>query len=135
MAMLKSCSAFEPFRKAHASQMRAAQAVEYLLVDHEFPRAVAFCLRRSLEAVNAISGVDQSARRIQGIGSPQRSLGRLVSELDYLDVRDVLGEHLHEYLGELVIRINAAGDDVASTYFNTQVIMPELHPQQAQQQQ
>jgi uncharacterized alpha-E superfamily protein len=135
MAMLKSCSAFEPFRKAFGSRMRTASAIEYLLVDREFPRAVAYCLSRSLLSVGAISGVDEAAKRLQALSNPQRSLGRLVSELEYLDVREVLGDALYTYLGDLVLRITRAGDDVASTYFNTQIIMPELHPQQAQQQQ
>jgi len=135
MAMLKSCSAFEPFRKAYASRMRSASAVEYLLVDREFPRAVAYCMDRSLRAVGAISGVDEAAKRLQILSSPQRSIGRLVSELEYLDVSDVLGDRLRTYLADVVSRINRAGEDVASTYFNTQIIMPELHPQQAQQQQ
>jgi uncharacterized alpha-E superfamily protein len=135
MAMLKSCSAFEPFRKTYASRMRTASAIEYLLVDQEFPRAVAYCLSRSLRSVSLISGVDEAAKRLQALSNPQRSLGRLVSELEYLDVGEVLGDSLFAYLGDLVVRITRAGDDVASTYFNTQVIMPELHPQQAQQQQ
>jgi uncharacterized alpha-E superfamily protein len=135
MAMLKSCSAFEPFRKAYASRMRTASAIEYLLVDREFPRAVAYCVNRSLQSVGAISGVDEAAKRLQALSSPQRSLGRLVSELEYLDVGEVLGDRLFAYLDDLVVRITRAGDDVASTYFNTQIIMPELHPQQAQQQQ
>jgi uncharacterized alpha-E superfamily protein len=135
MAMLKSCSAFEPFRKAHASQMQAALIVEYLLISDEFPRAVAYCLNRSLQAVNLISGTDDLAKHQQAMNSPQRSLGRLVAELEYLDVQEVLGAQLHAYLDQLVVRINRAAGDITRTYFSTQVILPELHPQQAQQQQ
>jgi hypothetical protein len=46
-----------------------------------------------------------------------------------------LGERLHGYLGELLLRLNQAGEDITRTYFSTQVILPEMHPQQAQQQQ
>jgi uncharacterized alpha-E superfamily protein len=135
MTLLKSCSAFEPFRKAYASQIQAARIIEYLLVNREFPRAVAYCLNRSLHAVNLISGVDEAAKHLQAMNSPQRSLGRLVAELEYLDVQEVLGAQLHTYLDQLIFRINRAADDVTRTYFSTQVILPELHPQQAQQQQ
>lgn len=135
MAMLKSCSAFEPFRKAYASQIQAARIIEYLLLNREFPRAIAYCLNRSLQAVNSISGVDEAAKHLQAMSNPQRSLGRLVAELEYLDVQEVLGEPLHAYLDDLIFRINRAADDVTRTYFSTQIILPELHPQQAQQQQ
>lgn len=131
MAMLKSCSAFEPFRKEHTSQLGAEVIVEYLLLNREFPRAVAFGLHRCLQAVNAISGSNEGGR----LNHPQRSLGRLVSELEYLDIQDILGTHLHTYLTQLVLRLNQAGEDITRTYFSTQVILPELHPQQAQQQQ
>jgi uncharacterized alpha-E superfamily protein len=135
MAMLKSCSAFEPFRKAYASQIQASLVVEYLLLNREFPRTIAYCLNRSLQAVNSISGIDEAARHLPAMSNPQRSLGRLVAELEYLDVSEVLGEPLHAYLDDLIFRINRAADDVTRTYFSTQIILPELHPQQAQQQQ
>ena len=144
MAMLKSCSAFEPFRKDYASQLQAAPVVEYLLLNREFPRAVAYCLSRGLQAVNMISGTgDQSKNQSQynaiqfnvAMNTPQRSLGRLVADLEYLEVHDILGESLHKYLEQLLWRLNYAGEDIAHMYFSTQVILPELHPQQAQQQQ
>jgi uncharacterized alpha-E superfamily protein len=81
--------------------------------------------------VNAISGNNDGGK----LNPPQRSLGRLVAELEYLDIQDILGQHLHRYLEQLLIRLNQAGEDITRTYFSTQVILPELHPQQAQQQQ
>ena len=135
MAMLKSCSAFEPFRKTYASQMQAGLIVEFLLLNLEFPRAVAYCLNRALGAVDLISRADETARRAQPMTNSYRSLGRLVAELEYLDVEEVLGERLHPYLDQLTFRINRAADDIARAYFSMQVILPELHPQQAQQQQ
>ncbi len=131
MAMLKSCSAFEPFRKEYTSQLSAEAIVEYLLLNREFPRAVAFGLHRCLQAVNAISGSHEGGK----LNHPQRSLGRLVAELEYLDIQDILGARLHAYLAQVLLRLYQAGEDITRTYFNTQVILPELHPQQAQQQQ
>lgn len=139
MALLKSCSAFEPFRREYAAQLQAAVVVEYLLLDREFPRAVGYCLNRCLQAVNLITAAAEQQRPQQyanyGANLPQRSLGRLASELEYLDVQEVLGDRLHEYLRQFLLRLNQAGEDITRTYFNTQVILPELHPQQAQQQQ
>lgn len=131
IAMLKSCSAFEPFRKEYALQLSAGAVVEYLLLNREFPRAVAFGLNRCLQAINLLSGNNDGGK----LNPPQRSFGRLVSELEYLDIQDILGDRLHGHLEQLLRRLNQAGEDITRTYFSTQVILPELHPQQAQQQQ
>lgn len=139
MALLKSCSAFEPFRRESAAQLQAAAVVEYLLLDREFPRAVSYCLGRCLRAVTLITAAAEQNRSQQyynpSASLPQRSLGKLAAELEYLDVHEVLGEPLHEYLRKFLLRLNQAGEDITRTYFSTQVILPELHPQQAQQQQ
>jgi uncharacterized alpha-E superfamily protein len=141
MALLKSCSGFEPFRRDYAARLQTPAVVEYLMLNREFPRSVAYCLARSLSAVNLIAAAAEQSRTklfnpsATGAYLPQRSLGRLSSELVYLDVNEVLGEKLHDYLGKLLMRLNQAGEDITRTYFSTQVILPELHPQQAQQQQ
>ena len=142
VAMLKSCSAFEPFRRTYAAQLQAWRVAEYLLLSPEFPRAVRFCLAHGLESVNAISragtgdeaapGARPAPRQLTG---PQRALGRICAELEYLDIHDVLGEPFHEYLHQLLRRIDAAGEEVARTFFSTQVILPELDARAAQQQQ
>ncbi len=131
MAMLKSCSAFEPFRKDYAAHLSAEAVVEYLLLQREFPRSVAFGINRSLMAVDMIGGNSDANRQ----SHPHRALGRLAAELEYLDPQEILGERLRDYLDQLVLRLHAAGDAITHTFFNTQVILPELHPQQAQQQQ
>ena len=61
IALLKSCSAFEAFRKMQASQLQAWRVTEYLLLGADFPRAVRFCLRSSMDSLDALSG--EGARR------------------------------------------------------------------------
>jgi uncharacterized alpha-E superfamily protein len=142
IAMLKSCSAFEPFRRSHAAQMQAWRVAEYLLLSQEFPRAVCFCLHHCLEYVNAICG-SRAEPVVTGLGRttagqltpPQRAFGRLGAELEYLDIHEVLGDRFHGYLDQLQHRIGLAGEEVARTFFNTQVILPEAERQPSQQQQ
>ena len=143
IAMLKSCSAFEPFRRSYASQLQAWRVAEYLLLSAEFPRAVCFGLNHCLMSVNTISGMGLGIslgmnRPAPGaLTAPQRSFGRLAAELEYLDIHEVLGAAFHPYLHSLAQRITAAGEDVARAYFNTQVILaePDMQPPQQQQQQ
>ena len=134
IALLRSCSAFEPFRKAHASQLQAWRVAEYLLLNHEFPRAVAFGVTRCLRSTIRLS--DNAPRP-----SPaQRRVDRLRTELDYLDIQEVLGDKMHPYLSQLLLNLNLFDEAITSSFFNTQVVLPgttdqQRHPQQQQQQQ
>jgi uncharacterized alpha-E superfamily protein len=124
IAMLKSCSAFEAFRKAHASHLLAWRVAEFLLLNPLFPRAVRFCLEHCVEAVNAISASGTKTVDTQAGTLPQRLFGRLYSDLEYLDIRDVIDQSMHDYLEQCLDRISQAGDAVTRTFFSTQVIVP-----------
>jgi uncharacterized alpha-E superfamily protein len=132
IAMLRSCSAFEAFRKAHLSQLHPARVAEFLLFNQQFPRAVVYCLQRALRSIALMS---EDAKHPTG---PHRSLGRICSELDYVDITEVLGVNMRPYLNRLLNIMNQAGDEITRTYFHTQVILPAEYPprqQQTQQQQ
>jgi len=133
IAMLRSCSAFEAFRKTGASNLQAARVAEFLLLGLEFPRAVAFCLHRSLRSINSISG--DPTRQPHQLNNPQRVMGRICAELEYLEISEVLDQNMHPFLDQLLFKINHVGSEIMQTYFNTQVILPVKYPQQAQQQQ
>lgn len=136
IATLKSCSAFEAFRKQSVEPLRAWRVVEFLLLNQAFPRAVLFCLKRSQQAVDYVGNLSAaSASGAAHCVKPHRALGRLCSELEYLDIRDVLDDRMHPFLSHLLRRINEAADDVAQAFFNTHVVLPSPRRQQAQQQQ
>ncbi len=139
MALLKSCSAFEPFRRQHGSQLQASRVAEFLLLSPSFPRAVLFCLNRGAAAVGAVVG-SPARRPGEKQDVPGRLLGRLGSELSYLDVEEVLGDGLCPFLDGLLRKIDQVGDEITRTYFNTRVILPakwgsgQVQQQQQQQQ-
>ena len=132
IAMLKSCSAFEPFRRAHASQIQAYRVADFLLLNREFPRAVAYCLQGSLRALQNLSS---DAPRLATPTGALRVIGRMSSDLDYVDIHELLRDDLHAYLIDLLVRLDLAGNEITRTFFNTQVILPDPRQQQAQQQQ
>jgi uncharacterized alpha-E superfamily protein len=129
IALLRSCSAFEPFRTAGLT-LAVDRVAEYLLLDREFPRAVLFCVNRSMQSL-AVLGGDPAP----GSDHPRRSLGRLAADLDYLDLHNVLGPAMDPFLNQLLQRLNHISDDAARTFFNTRVIVPDERPRQQQQQQ
>ena len=99
--------------------------LEYLLLDRACPRTVLFCLegcRRSLEAIG-------------GGGSPERAIGRLTSELVFLEFTELEGERLNHLLERVLQGIASTGEEIASTFFKTHAFVPGAYAQAQQQQQ
>jgi uncharacterized alpha-E superfamily protein len=132
ITLLRLCSAFEPYRRTVAGQMTSESVVEYLLLNREFPRAVLFCLNACISRLGRIGEDPANSSRVE---SPRRVLGRLEADLEYLDIHDVLGENMGPFLHSFLIRLNTVGGDIARTYFNTNIILPDERPRQQQQQQ
>lgn len=132
ITLLRFCSAFEPYRRTVAGQIHAENVVEYLLLNREFPRAVLFCLNA---CINRLDRIGENASVLLKSDSPRRALGRLGADLEYLDIHDVLGENMEPFLSNFLIRLNLVGGEIARTYFNTNIILPDERPRQQQQQQ
>jgi uncharacterized alpha-E superfamily protein len=132
IALLRSCSAFEPYRRASAGLINVENVVEYLLLNREFPRAVLFCLNSCLQTLD---GLGEDVTTPPRSNPARRALGRLAADLEYLDIQEVLSENIDPFLRRFLIRLNAVGDDISRLYFNTSVILPDERPRQQQQQQ
>ncbi|MFZ4984096.1 MAG: alpha-E domain-containing protein [Blastocatellia bacterium] len=137
IVLLRSCSAFEAFRKTGAAMLQPGRVAQFLLLDQEFPRAVGFCLSRALRSINAISGNvgGEQIRQSHQLNNPQRQIGRICADLEYLNIEEILDHRMHPFLDGLLLRINLVGDEITRTFFNTQVILPGRTQQPAQQQQ
>jgi uncharacterized alpha-E superfamily protein len=138
ITLLKSCGAFEPFRRQPRAQLRAGEVAEYLLLNSQFPRAVLFCLERTARCLWAVA--PPSVRAEEKLDPPARLVGRLRADLDYLDVPEVLQAGLSPLLDDTLRRVHQVGNEVTKTYFNTRVILPtpraaKFAQQQQQQQQ
>ena len=127
IALLESCSAFEAFVKRHGTMFEPYTIADELIRSADFPRAVRFCLSRSLDSVTRISS-DQ--------GLPHRILGRLVADLAYGEVEDISGATVTQTLGRLLTGIHSAGDAITKAYFSSRALPASaLTVQEAQQQQ
>jgi len=111
-ALLRSASALEAYRKA-IGRVSAANVAGFLLLDREFPRSVHRCVSAAQESLHAVTGTPD--RRFAN--PAERSLGRLVADLDYADVKEIVGGGLHEFLDELQAQLNVVGEDITHTFF------------------
>jgi len=111
-ALLRSASAFEMYRKKYG-RISPEKIVQFLLFDHEFPRAVRFCLSNARDSLHAISGTPLG----QFCSSPERLLGQLCSDFAYVGVDDVIRGGLHEFIDDLQTKLNLVGAGIFDTFF------------------
>jgi len=111
-ALLRSTSGFEAYRRAHGL-VSSESVVMFLLFDREFPRSVHHCVTHAQSSLHMVTGNPQ--RRFAN--KAEQALGRLVSELDYTDAKEVVAAGLHEFLDELQDRFNRVGDAITTTFF------------------
>lgn len=116
-ALLKSASASEMYRKKH-SHIQPDKVAEFLLLDREFPRSMRFCLIRAEESLHFVTGTP--AGNYSNIAEQQ--MGRLRSELDYANIREIVKSGLHEYLDSFEAKLNSAGDALFATLLALQPV-------------
>jgi len=112
VAVLRSASAFEMYRKRHG-RISPRGVVEFLMLDREFPRATQFCLLAARDSLHAISGTPLGTFR----HAPEKLLGQLCSDLAFAAVDEVMQHGLHEYLDELQTKLNQVGQGIVETFF------------------
>jgi len=122
-AVLGSASALEMYRKQYGAVSRRG-AVEFLVLDRAFPRAMHFCLIKGEESLLAITGGTKGTYSTPA----EQQLGRLRAALDYSGIDDILGSDvagqqtgqpagLHGWIDAFQSRLNAANDAIHETFF------------------
>jgi uncharacterized alpha-E superfamily protein len=111
LSTLKAASGSEAFRRTYLGSMAGEDVVEFLLVSRVFPRSVLFCLRASDRELSLVDGGMTARSR------PRRLLGRLVADVDFVDVHELLATDIHEYLHVLENNIRQVSEAVTTTYF------------------
>lgn len=100
-AVLRSCSAFEAFRKIYRGQVTPWTVAEFIVLHDQFPRSVRFCIDAMDEALHRISGCD----RAHFSNEAERLSGRLCAEMNYTTIGEVFRTGLHEYLDGIQSRL------------------------------
>ena len=114
LAVLRSVSANEMFRKAHQDGFRPASVVDFLVLDPHFPASVRYCLGRVDEALRRIS----SNVRDEPANEPERLVGKLKADLMYTRAEEVILDGLHSFLMEVQRRFAEIGNAVTRTYLS-----------------
>ncbi len=119
IAVLKSVSAFEAYLRAHRAQIEPQDVLEFLLLSREFPRSVLFALRASESELVRLGGETAPSR-------PERLLGRLRADLEFMDIHEIIDNGLPAALDSLQHGILAVAEAVERHFFRA-AAPPELH--------
>lgn len=113
VSTLKSASGSEAFRRRYRASMDPADVVAFLLMARDFPRSVLFGLQTAEKSLSWIEGTGSPNSR------PQRLLGRLRADVEFLDVTELLSGDLSVYLNMVEQDIRQVAESIETTYFRS----------------
>src|SRR5204863_1734286 len=112
MAVLRSCSALEAYRKIYFGQVAPWKVAEFIITHSAFPRSIRFAVDYFDSALHNISGSTES----KYANEAERLSGRLRYDLDYATIGDIFKFGLHEYLEQIQDRLAEIDHAIYKTY-------------------
>lgn len=111
IALLKSASAYEAFRKRNHGDISPHTIAQFLLLDRDFPRSVVYCAENLYDALERLD-------RIHPGSHPHllREAKWILARLEHAEVTDIFGDSdsaLEVLLGDL----NELGQAISRAYF------------------
>lgn len=114
IAVLKSVSAFEMYRKTCQDGIRPSQVVGFLVLNKQFPASVRHGIGRVEGCLRRISGNQSDEPTTE----PERLSGRLLAELTYTRPDEIILGGLHEFLDSVQRRCESIGHAITRTYLS-----------------
>jgi uncharacterized alpha-E superfamily protein len=97
-SVLRSCRAYEAFQRLYVGRIETEHVVEFLLLHQSFPRSVRFSLEAAARSLSAI----ESAVPGGGMSKADRILGRVLGDLRFGELDQLLKGNLHEFLSGIL---------------------------------
>ncbi len=113
-SVLRSCSAFEAFRKSRRGQLSLERVVDFLVRDRTFPRSILFSI---LTAEHSLTQITSSATHELN-GEATRLISELRIHLEDTVARNTIATGLHEYLDEVQLKIGDVHSAVQTAFIN-----------------
>jgi uncharacterized alpha-E superfamily protein len=113
MAILRSASAWEAFRKSGSGEISGLRVASMLLFAPAFPRSILFCVRALQRHFRAATRETPPRQRVHG----ERAIALLELDLAAMDVQQAVRGGLHEYLDGIQIQIGDVNAALADHIF------------------
>ena len=111
--LLRSCSAYGAYLRVERDRVEPVGVIRFLVLNPDFPRAIRFCVARCRESLQEIAGGDDD----EYASEAERLLGRLDSELRYIDVGEIFERGLLPFLDGIQTTCLRVGDEIQRSYF------------------
>ena len=111
-AVLKSASALEMYRKIY-HRIDHVHVANFLLLDDVFPRSIRYAVSRAQRSLSSITGNPIGRFDTQ----PEKLIGKLHSDLEFTDIKEIFATGLHEFLDDVQIKLNDIGASIVETFF------------------
>jgi len=100
-AILRSVSGFEVYRKVYRNVITPEKVAELLILRHDMPRSLAACVQEVVSNLKLVAN-EQSA-------DTRRRAGRLLADLEFGRIDEILATGLHAYLTQFLDRVGDLG--------------------------
>lgn len=107
-SLLRSVSAFEVYRKVYRNVIVPEKVAELLILRAEMPRSMVFCMEEVCLNLKEVAN-HQSAETI-------RRAGRLLADLQFGRIDEILATGLHAYLTQFLDRVGDLGAGVSRDF-------------------
>ena len=107
-AILRSVSGFEIYRKVYRDVIKPERVAELLILRADMPRSLHACLNEVVHNLASVAN-DQSV-------DTARKAGKLLAELRYSSIDEILATGLHTFLTQFLDRINELGKGISQDF-------------------
>ena len=114
-ALLKSVSAFDMYRKKYG-KLTSSGIAEFLILDTEFPRSILACLISAEQSLISLSGSSFGFSN-----TAQKKLGALKSQLEYIEINDIIEKGTHEFLDDIQRKLNDISSAIYQSFFAIEI--------------
>jgi uncharacterized alpha-E superfamily protein len=111
--LLRSCSAYGAYLRVERDRVEPVGVIRFLVLNQDFPRAIRYSVARCRESLQEIAGADDDEFRSEAA----RLLGRLDSELRYIDVAEIFQRGLLAFLEDIQSTCQKVGHEIQRSFF------------------
>jgi uncharacterized alpha-E superfamily protein len=113
-SVLRSCSAFEAFRRTQRGQLKLENVTNYLIRDKEFPRSI---LASVIAAENCLRKICDN--KTSELSEPLLAeMATLRQHLEDSEVTAIIGNGLHEYLESIQLQVASVSAATVDCFVN-----------------
>ncbi|GHC09994.1 alpha-E domain-containing protein [Cerasicoccus arenae] len=131
IALLRAASAYDAYHAQYLANIDPVHVAEFLIFSENFPRSIRYCVQELNARLHNVSGCPLSKYS----NDAEKLAGKLLSDLTFSNVQDVINYGMHEWLDNCQERLNEIGGATYQAYmFQKPVDLAEEIQQQQQQQ-